>query len=528
MALGVLLTSCSPPTDRANPYDPRSDVFNANFLPSVISIFPASTETNASLQSAVYAGFNTPVDPDSVNNLTFRILDAEGKEASGSVGCIGKQASFTPRVPLALGGAYTVLLSRAIRSTNGAPMTNDFSWTFRTTRDPTGVFPFVVSTSPADGATNVKRNGTLSISFSEVLDGVTVNEQTVLLNSGDGRSIRGTITCDGAQARFVPDALLDYGMTYSARLTTAIKNAARRTMLSEYRFAFTTEPLLLAMTNWTAAANPANYTAVYLHGMAAFLDKLWIVGGSTGGNGSNVYESSDGANWVLHGSTMSSSAAACLVFNGKLWSFGGSVGSGNDAWVSEDGYTWAITNTTAEFSTRSTCDAVVHNGNVWVVAGDSTCKKDVWYSSTGVNFTRATTDAGFFGRRDHELASFNGAIWVLGGYSTTSGGNLNDVWYSFNGTNWNLATANADWPRRSSHNVVSFGGKLYLMGGADTNSVSYDDVWASVDGTNWVSVVSNAPWGLRSGHRTAVWRNRLWMTGGIIAGGRKSDVWVSD
>jgi len=93
---------------------------------------------------------------------------------------------------------------------NSGDWTADIKWYYLETP------PTVSSTNPANNATDVDDNTTITASFSEAMDSSTITTDTFLV-SGSGYII-GTVTYSGTTATFTPTANLDYNNTYTATI----------------------------------------------------------------------------------------------------------------------------------------------------------------------------------------------------------------------------------------------------------------------------------------------------------------------
>jgi hypothetical protein len=97
--------------------------------------------------------------------------------------------------------------------------------------------PSVVSTSPANGASNVAVGTTVTATFSEAMNASTITTSSFTLGgvSGSVSYNSGTYT-----ATFTPSAHLSYNTTYTANLSTAITDAAGNPLASAYSWSFDT------------------------------------------------------------------------------------------------------------------------------------------------------------------------------------------------------------------------------------------------------------------------------------------------
>ncbi len=100
--------------------------------------------------------------------------------------------------------------------------------------------PAVLSVSPADGASEISINSSITSSFNEVMDKPSINSSTFTVNG-----VTGTVTYDPVSriATFSPKNPLNYGTKYTATLTTGIKDKLGNAMTADKTWTFTTVPL---------------------------------------------------------------------------------------------------------------------------------------------------------------------------------------------------------------------------------------------------------------------------------------------
>ncbi|MEN6627225.1 MAG: hypothetical protein ABFD69_13460 [Candidatus Sumerlaeia bacterium] len=184
--------------------------------------------------------------------------------------------------------------------------------------------------------------------------------------------------------------------------------------------------------------------------------------------------------------------------------------------------TWQKAVETAPFGMRFGHRLLVFNNKLWLFGGagsrtftDFQLKNDVWSTSDGIGWTRVVEHASWSPRRDHAVIGFDGKIWLFGG-SQASGQNVsldtnstNDIWYSSNGKDWTKAVAAAKWSARSGHQVAYYNNRLFLIGGSNKN-----DVWRSGNGKDWELWAVNCPWMGRRGHASPIIDGKMWIIGG--------------
>jgi hypothetical protein len=140
------------------------------------------------------------------------------------------------------------------RTVNGQPQAGFVQFSDRniTVEDIDSTPPRVDSTSPAAGEQNVRLDTRVEADFTEALDADTLNENTfILTREGDSAPIASTVSYDPTanRATLTPNSNLEAGRTYTARLTTGVKDIAGNSLAADTTWSFTTTP-------WTDTAAP--------------------------------------------------------------------------------------------------------------------------------------------------------------------------------------------------------------------------------------------------------------------------------
>ncbi len=104
------------------------------------------------------------------------------------------------------------------------------------------VAPLVMSTSPANGDTDVLPSAVITATFSEEMDGVTINANSFLVNGYDSATgpVTGSISYDAVTrtATFTPDAdLVDQG-SYIVTITTEVTDVTGDPLEASYQWGF--------------------------------------------------------------------------------------------------------------------------------------------------------------------------------------------------------------------------------------------------------------------------------------------------
>src|SRR6185436_5165697 len=142
-------------------------------------------------------------------------LTSGGTSVSGQVTYTAATnvATFTPSVGLAP-GTFTATITTGAKDAFGIALAANFVWTFTTAA--TVAPPTVVSTVPANGATGVAVNTTISATFSEAMNPATINGTTFTVTGPGATPVAGTVTYAGNTATFTPSAVLANSTLFTA------------------------------------------------------------------------------------------------------------------------------------------------------------------------------------------------------------------------------------------------------------------------------------------------------------------------
>jgi len=101
--------------------------------------------------------------------------------------------------------------------------------------------PVVLASSPTDGQTGVSVSTTISFQFSEMMDPATINSSTITLMAGS-TSVPGqvTLSSDGIIATFTPTSALANSTSFTASVSSGVKDVAGNALKSAFSITFTT------------------------------------------------------------------------------------------------------------------------------------------------------------------------------------------------------------------------------------------------------------------------------------------------
>ena len=211
--------------------------------PTVTLTIPASGATAVPTNQKITATFSKPMDSATVvaaGTFTVAVAGVGGAAVPGTVSYAGSTAIFTPTANLAASTQFTATITNAAKDLSGNALVagavpNPWSFTTGTTTDTTA--PTIILTSPADAATNVLLNATVSATFSKAMDPVTITSSgtfTVSVAGAGGAAVAGSVTYDSASdiATFTPAANLTATTQYKATISNAAKDLAGNALAS--------------------------------------------------------------------------------------------------------------------------------------------------------------------------------------------------------------------------------------------------------------------------------------------------------
>jgi len=204
--------------------------------PVVIATDPANTQTGVPINKTLSATFNMAMDPLTINTTTFKVMQGTTPVTGAVAYGVGNTAYFIPAGPLLLNTVYTATITTGAKNTIGTPMAANYTWTFTTG---SLAAPTVISTDPANNATGVALNKTITATFSEVMNPLTINATTFTVKQGLA-VVTGVVTYTGTVASFKPTVNLLPNTVYTATITTGAQNLAGTGLANNYVWTFTT------------------------------------------------------------------------------------------------------------------------------------------------------------------------------------------------------------------------------------------------------------------------------------------------
>lgn len=209
--------------------------------PTVIAFVPPTGTANAPTDDKLnltYSKVMTPSDFVASNITLNPAVVSTTLCGTPSFTYGGNTATFTPPALLTASTQYTATLASGFSDLAANALQQNFEWTFATGTSTSATVPAVVSTTPANAATSAALNGGINATFNEPIDPVTVTTSTFTVSTG-GVNLVGTVYGNGTIATFVPFTNLTAGATYTATLSTGVRDLNGHQLPSVYVWTFT-------------------------------------------------------------------------------------------------------------------------------------------------------------------------------------------------------------------------------------------------------------------------------------------------
>lgn len=387
--------------------------------------------------------------------------------------------------------------------------------------------PTVSSTSPTNSATGVAVNTAITASFSENMDAATITAASFTLNNG----VIGAVTYSGTTATFTPTGNLASSTTYTATITTAVKDAAGNAMAAPYTWTFTTTaPVWTQLVptggppgvrvSHTAVFNPTNNRMIVFGGLNGpgvvtthpMFNDVWVL---TNADGTGVVAST----WTQlspTGSPPSARGTHSAVYdavNNRMMVFGGDPNIGSCFGAVND--VWVLTNADGTGGTPT-----------WAQLSPTGGPPNLRQSPQAV-YDSATNRMMVFGGMTNACGSLSNDVWVLQNANGLGG---TPIWTQ-------LLPVGGPVPRASHSAVYDSANNRMVVFGGGTATGSVNDVWvlqnANGIGTPlWTQLnPTGVPPSARSSHAAMydLANNRMVVfggVGGVDVSGRLNDVWV--
>lgn len=209
--------------------------------PEVSSTTPARNATEVTVDSAITAIFSEEMTAFTISTSTFKLQDEFTNSVDGVVSYSGVTATFKPATSLAYSTNYTVSIYTGAKDLAGLSLSLPYQWSFTTGPVPDLTTPIVSFVDPIHNAVDISVNSAISASFSEPVDAMTVTTDTFrLIDNSSGLPVVGAVTSSGSTAIFIPLTLINYSTSFTATISTGVKDLAGNPLSSIFKWDFIT------------------------------------------------------------------------------------------------------------------------------------------------------------------------------------------------------------------------------------------------------------------------------------------------
>jgi hypothetical protein len=199
----------------------------ATAAPAISDRTPAPGADGVAREDDVRIAFSEPVAGVGAATVTLRAEGLGAVRAAVRYDAATRVATLDPAARLAPDTTYTVSVGSGVRDTAGNRLAAT-AWRFTTEAPPPTdrTRPAITGHSAAPGATEVARDATVALAFSEPVTGL--GRSSVTLRSATGRPVPAALRIDPGtnSVALEPAADLAAGTPYTVTVSTAVRDAA--------------------------------------------------------------------------------------------------------------------------------------------------------------------------------------------------------------------------------------------------------------------------------------------------------------
>ncbi|WP_263377437.1 Ig-like domain-containing protein [Granulicella paludicola] len=226
--------------------------------PVITSLTPTANSTGACPNATVVATFSEAMNPATISAADFTL-------APGIIGTVSHNAAntvftLTPSSSLSAQATYTATITTAAQDTYGNSLVSNYVSSFTTASNACMPAPTVISVTPVAGVTAVCPNKVIGATFSEPIDPTSLSSTSFLITGPGAAPVAGKVSYSSAanQALFAPGTVLALNTTYTATLTTAVRDLYGNILAAPFVWSFTTGANPCAPPAPPATVTPTN------------------------------------------------------------------------------------------------------------------------------------------------------------------------------------------------------------------------------------------------------------------------------
>jgi hypothetical protein len=244
--------------------------------PTVTLTVPANNAAGVATNTQITATFSETMDPSTLSGTSFTVVNNTlGSAVAGNVtyNVASRTATFDPSTPavLAASNSFTATITTAATDLAGnalagntavLPAAGNHVWTFGTCAVGDTTPPTVSTINPLDASASICLTKTVSATFSEPMDGATIDSTTFVVAAG-GVPVPGIVSYDAPSrvASFVPTDSAGFAPSQTFVVTVksgsaGVKDLAGNALAVDRVWSFTTgtQPCLNPIDLRSAAA----------------------------------------------------------------------------------------------------------------------------------------------------------------------------------------------------------------------------------------------------------------------------------
>ncbi len=207
---------------------------------NVSQISPGSNVTGVSLNTSIQVGFSQKLDSSSIQSNSIQLTQGN-TIISGNLTSTEKTLLFNPTSSLAASTAYSVRVSKNIKSMDGSSLSEDYTWSFTTNTIVDLVAPDVSLRTPTIGANLVPNNTSIQIAFTETMDCTSINTVNFTLRNNVTNALElSNVVCLGSVATLTPNNPLAFNTVYRVDILSTARDLANNPLVNSYNWTFTT------------------------------------------------------------------------------------------------------------------------------------------------------------------------------------------------------------------------------------------------------------------------------------------------
>jgi hypothetical protein len=227
-------------------------------LPTVISTIPEDATPSVEINRRITATFSEEMNSSTLTSANFTLTGPGATPVSGTVRYLDRTTVFTPTHNFAPNTAYTAMITTGVRDLAGNAPQASVVWSFTTNAIADVNSPAIVSTNPANAESGAAISRTINATFSEPMNPVTITTANFTVTGPGDNPVIGTVAFDATSNTAIftrinhlttpvdfhitPVTNLDPSTTYTATLTTGVKDMAGNALASKLVWSFTTGP----------------------------------------------------------------------------------------------------------------------------------------------------------------------------------------------------------------------------------------------------------------------------------------------